>query len=127
MKKYFSIEMGSRGEIEIPYITESKDIKSVIKLRKGKLVEDLKSGDMSKSEIKEYMDEWFCTEDYEYGSDVVLGEEESCVYIDMDSDMFKKWEEGLSGDVEGFYWEDVSDEKVWDLLNMFWNGGEEVK
>jgi hypothetical protein len=117
MKKYFSIEMGSRGEIEIPYITESKDIKSVIKLRKGKLVEDLKSGDMSKSEIKEYMDEWFCTEDYEYGSDVVLGEEESCVYIDMDSDMFKKW----GGDV------DSSDEKVWDLLNMFWNGGEEVE
>lgn len=124
MKKYFSIEMGSRGEIEIPYITESKDIKSVIKLRRDKLVSDLKSGGMSRSEIKEYLDEWFCTENYEYGSDVVLGEEESCIYVDMESDLFENWEivvEGKFG--EDWSLNDVSDELVWDLLNSFWGYG----
>ena len=141
MKKYFSIEMGSRGEIEIPYITEGKDIKSVIGLRKGKLIEDLKSADMSKGEIKEYMDEWFCTEDYEYGSDVVLGEEESCIYIDMESDLFKNWKSSggdkfvekavfnYNSETNSFdessmlFNENESEERVWDLLNSFWNGG----
>lgn len=115
MKKYFAVQMGCRGEIESPEVIECESIKSVIKLRKDELVENLKSGDMSKSEIKDYVDEWWFVEKFEYGCDVVWGEEESCIYIDMDSDMFKKW----GGDVNS------EEEKVWDLLNMFWNGGEE--
>jgi hypothetical protein len=115
MKKYFTVMMGCRGEIEIPEIMEIKSIKSEIKRRKDELIEGLKSDEeMSKSDIKDYVDEWWFVEKYNYGYDVSWGEEDSCIYIDMESEMFKKW----GGDVD-------SDEvRVWDLLNMFWNGGE---
>jgi hypothetical protein len=123
MKKYFTVMMGCRGEIESPEIMEIESIRGEIKRRKDELIEGLKSDeDMSKSDIKDYVDEWWIVVKYDYGCDVGWGEEESCIYIDMDSEMFKKWEGGVVEEMGGneFYWEDVSEEKVWDLLNMFW-------
>jgi hypothetical protein len=115
MKKYFTVMMGCRGEIEQPEIMEIESIDSEIMRRMDELVVSLKGADYDESGIEDYVEEWWNIEMFSYGYDVCWGEEESCIYIDMNSEMFKKW----GGDV------DSDEEKVWDLLNMFWNGGEE--
>ena len=112
MKKYFTVPMGSRGEIEIPYITETNDIKELVSEKKDELIMNLKDADYDESGIEDFLDEWFMCEEYKYGIDLGLGEEDSTIYIDIESDLFKNW----GGDV------DSDDEKVWDLLNSFWEG-----
>jgi hypothetical protein len=140
MKKYFTVPMGCRGEIEIPYVTESDSIDGLLKMRKEELVKGLRGDGMSRGEIKEYLDEWFINERYSYGVDVSIAEEDSYIYIDMESDLFRSWkglgedrfvekivsdynvETGEFEDSVVVINEDENEERVWGLLNSFWEG-----
>ena len=113
MKKYFTVMVGSRGEVESIEIVECESIKGEIERRKDELIKGLKGDEsMSESDIKDYVDEWWFVGECDFGCEVGLSEEESCVYIDMESEMFKKW----GGDVSSM------DREVFKLLNEFWAG-----
>ncbi len=114
MKKYYVIELQGRDEVEGVGVVEVKSVKDLVKLKKKQLVDSLKKEGSSSSEIKDYVEEWFMSEEYSCGIDICLGEEWSFVCIDMESDLFSKVQEGDDYD--------LSDGTVADeLLEGFWD------
>jgi hypothetical protein len=113
MKKYYVIELQGRSEVENVEIIEVESINDLVKLKKKRLVDSLKEEGLSSSEIKDYVEEWFMSEEYSCGIEICLGEEWSFVCIDMESDLFN--EVHVGGDY------DLSDGTVADeLLEGFW-------
>ena len=113
MKKYYVIELQGRDGGEGVGVVEVKSVKDLVKLKKKQLVDSLKKGGSSSSEIKDYVEEWFMSEEYSCGIDICLGEEWSFVCIDMESDLFKEFEDEEFGrDMDG----DLIDR----MLEGFW-------
>ena len=126
MKKYLCIQGGSRGEIDNVYEVDSVDVEKVATETYNDFVTSVeRDSEATEDDIegwKSYVEEFGFFEKYDWGWSLGLGEENGETYIDMTDPKFIEWERNIRTklNTDEFEWMDVSDEDLYDLLDLFY-------